>query len=152
MRRGSPVRRRRNPANVKEVATASSTERDADSRAPFLEPRNDGEEINNRSHRTSRVKIENLFGIWKRRFPIMAYGCGLNLDKVFAVIISTAVLHNIARINEEPMPPDEVEVMQYHLQKALRDEDIPAPLNYNNNNFDHRRFSVLNHFTVKFCK
>ncbi|KAF5289832.1 hypothetical protein FQR65_LT11718 [Abscondita terminalis] len=52
------------------------------------------------------VKIENLFGIWKRRFPIMGYGCRMKLDNALAVIVATAVLHNIARINGEPMPPD----------------------------------------------
>ncbi|KAF5275718.1 hypothetical protein FQR65_LT16594 [Abscondita terminalis] len=32
---------------------------------PFLEPQNDRERNYNRSNITSRVKIEDLFGIWK---------------------------------------------------------------------------------------
>ncbi|KAJ8930179.1 hypothetical protein NQ314_017043 [Rhamnusium bicolor] len=44
----------------------------------------------------TRNPIERLFGIWKRHFPVLALGIRLNAQKVEAVVIACAVLHNIA--------------------------------------------------------
>ena len=65
--------------------------------------------------------MEKLFGIWKRRFPVLAYGCHLNLDNTLVVIIATAVLHNIARtMNEEEPPIDD------NANDLIAAGDIPA--------------------------
>nr|CAI5825436.1 unnamed protein product [Callosobruchus analis] len=44
----------------------------------------------------TRNPVERCFGVWKRRFPILAVGIRLKIEKVEAVVIATAVLHNIA--------------------------------------------------------
>lgn len=113
---------------------------------PFIEPRNPGERNYNISHITTRVKVENLFGVWKRRFPIMAYGCRMKLENILPVITATAILHNIARINGEPEPPQE-NVMDHELQEALRDGNILIAIDENLRNFDHRRYLVETYFS-----
>lgn len=35
--------------------------------------------------------------MWKRRFPVLSMGMNIKLETVLAVIVATAVLHNIAR-------------------------------------------------------
>lgn len=79
---------------------------------PFLETRNICEQNYNRSHIRTRVKVEHLIGIWKRRFPIMAYGCRMKIENVLPVIVATAVLHNIATTRGEPLPPADEEIEQ----------------------------------------
>ncbi|KAJ8933275.1 hypothetical protein NQ314_014103 [Rhamnusium bicolor] len=67
------------------------------------------EQLFNELQIRTRNPIERTFGIWKRRFPILAFGIRLKLHKVEAVVIATAVLHNIATILNEEMPPIDAE-------------------------------------------
>ncbi len=53
-----------------------------------------------------RVRIENLFGIWKRRFPCLRYQLRLRLSTSVVVIVACAVLHNLARLRREDLPDD----------------------------------------------
>nr|CAI5869492.1 unnamed protein product [Callosobruchus analis] len=53
----------------------------------------------------TRNSIERQIGLWKRRFPVMAYGLRLHMDGIKAAIVATTVLHNIAREMNEPTPP-----------------------------------------------
>lgn len=57
----------------------------------------------------TRNPIERYFGIWKRRFPILVFGIRIKLNEVEAVVIGCAVLHNIACILKEELPPLNVE-------------------------------------------
>ncbi|XP_045471748.1 putative nuclease HARBI1 [Harmonia axyridis] len=59
-------------------------------------PQTSAENLFNEAQIRTRNPIERLFGIWKRRFPILALGIRLNIEKVEAVIVACAVLHNIA--------------------------------------------------------
>lgn len=99
---------------------------------PLLNPRTPAEQLYNESHIRTRNTIERLFGIWKRRFPVLALGLRLQLDKVMIVIVATAVLHNIARKNRDEEPPEDPNL------------NLPAPwdelLNYGNinDNADNR--------------
>ncbi|XP_069686072.1 putative nuclease HARBI1 [Periplaneta americana] len=73
------------------------------------------ENLYNESQIRSRNVIERTFGLWKRRFPVLALGMNVTLDHTFAVITATAVLHNILRRAGEELPQDDP-----HLQ-------LPAP-------------------------
>lgn len=64
------------------------------------------------------------FGVWKRRFPIVALTMRLSLLRANAVITATAVLHNICRLRRLSDITPEVEIL---------DADVPT-LNYNENN------------------
>ncbi|KYN50458.1 hypothetical protein ALC57_00095, partial [Trachymyrmex cornetzi] len=83
----------------------------------------------NESHIRTRNIIERLFGIWKRRFPVLALGLRLQLNSVMAVIVATAVLHNVARQNGDEEPPEDPNL------------NLPAPwdeiFNYGNINPDN---------------
>ncbi|CAH2015230.1 unnamed protein product [Acanthoscelides obtectus] len=44
----------------------------------------------------TRNVVERQYGVWKRRFPILKLGMRLDVHTVMAIIVATAVLHNIA--------------------------------------------------------
>lgn len=55
-------------------------------------------------HINGPVIVEQLFGIWKRRFPCLYYGLRTKLSTTIAVICSVAILHNICilhRLDED---------------------------------------------------
>lgn len=52
-------------------------------------PANEAEEIYNRFFIRTRNSIERVIGIWKRRFPIIAYGMRVQNDHAMAIIIAT---------------------------------------------------------------
>lgn len=80
-------------------------------------------EINyNQAHIQTRNTVERCFGVWKRRFPVLAYGCRLKLDNILAVIVATGVLHNIAMKQNENIPPAEDE---NNLNNLIMDGQIP---------------------------
>ncbi|CAH2100915.1 unnamed protein product [Euphydryas editha] len=61
----------------------------------------------NESHIKTRNTIERTFGVWKRHFPVISLTMRLSLYNIQAVIIATAVLHNICRnYNIEEVPPE----------------------------------------------
>lgn len=62
---------------------------------PVLQPTTEAERRYNVAHKRTRKTVEQAFGIWKRTFPAMAQGLRLKLSTSLAVIVATAVLHNI---------------------------------------------------------
>jgi len=66
------------------------------------------QEVYNESLIRTRNTIERVFGIWKRRFPILALGSRFSkVQRVLPVIVATAILHNIAWRASDPIPPDD---------------------------------------------
>lgn len=72
---------------------------------PLLNPEGHAQQLYNESQIRSRSVVEQTFGIWKRRFPILAYGSRLKVRTVMTIIIATAILHNIAQRRREDIPP-----------------------------------------------
>ncbi|CAH1381977.1 unnamed protein product, partial [Tenebrio molitor] len=70
------------------------------------------EQLFNESQIRTRNPVERSYGVWKRRFPVLALGIRLKRNRLEAVIIATAVLHNIACHMSEPDPPIEEEVVR----------------------------------------
>ncbi|KAJ8968612.1 hypothetical protein NQ317_011404 [Molorchus minor] len=89
-------------------------------------------------HIRTRNVIEQCFGVWKRRFPVLAYGMRLKLDIVLQVIVATAVLHNIAKNMNEQEPPLPEDINQEELNYLIGNgniEDVPNNENVNVNHF-----------------
>lgn len=97
------------------------------------------ERLYNEAHIRTRNVIERFFGVWKRRFPVLAYGMRLKLNTVLQVIVATAVLHNLAKnMNEEepPLPEDINEEELDYLIIVGDAGDVPdIHQNYNVNHF-----------------
>lgn len=82
---------------------------------PLANPVTAAEQLFNESQIRTRNPVERCYGVWKRRFPVLALGIRLKVDNVEAVIVATAVLHNLACDMREAEPPI--------------DEDIEAAIN-----------------------
>jgi len=52
----------------------------------------------------TRNTVERSYGVWKRRFPILATGINVKVSSSQSIIVATAVLHNIACNFGERMP------------------------------------------------
>ncbi|XP_066588409.1 putative nuclease HARBI1 [Prorops nasuta] len=62
---------------------------------PVLRPVMDADVRYNTAHRRTRIIVEQLFGVWKRRFPCLYYGLRTKLSTSVAIICATATLYNI---------------------------------------------------------
>ncbi|GBP36386.1 Putative nuclease HARBI1 [Eumeta japonica] len=63
---------------------------------PILNTSTNAERLYNVAQIKTRNTIERTFGVWKRRFPCLSQKLRIKLEHTLAVIIATAVLHNIA--------------------------------------------------------
>lgn len=71
---------------------------------PYRDPENAHEAAFNRAHIKTRSTVERMFGVWKRRFPVLKMGIRNKLPTAKIIIIATAVLHNMAIDAGNPMP------------------------------------------------
>ncbi|XP_011883917.1 PREDICTED: putative nuclease HARBI1, partial [Vollenhovia emeryi] len=72
---------------------------------PLLHPTTAAENLYNNAHIRTRNIVERVFGVWKRRFPVLSLGMRVKMETVQDIIVATAVLHNIARNHNEEEPP-----------------------------------------------
>lgn len=92
---------------------------------PLENPRTRTEQLYNESQIRTRNPVERLYGVWKRRFPVLATGMRIKLNKVLVVIIATAVLHNILRQKGEDNPPDDSDLLlSISLDELIRNGQI----------------------------
>ncbi|KAG5886128.1 hypothetical protein JTB14_021350 [Gonioctena quinquepunctata] len=116
---------------------------------PLAEPNGRGQQLYNESLIRTRILIERTIGIWKRRFPILAYGSRLKESTTLTVIIATAVSHNIARDMNEPEPPvgDEIDIneLNYLIDMGQMPDYLDA---HNNINLPHHvQQHIINYFS-----
>lgn len=99
---------------------------------PLLNPITHVEQRYNESQIRTRNSIERLFGVWKRRFPILAYGCRLHLSTTLQIIVATAVVYNICKKNNEEEPPDPEDLN--HFVQIMQEDEVPNIPNPQENN------------------
>ncbi|CAI6354174.1 unnamed protein product [Macrosiphum euphorbiae] len=87
---------------------------------PILTVQTPAENLFNESQIRTRNPIERTFGVWKRRFPILAVCIRLQVWKTQALIVATAILHKIAVIEKD--------IVLLNLSA-----DLEAAVNYVNN-------------------
>ncbi|XP_011858266.1 PREDICTED: putative nuclease HARBI1 isoform X2 [Vollenhovia emeryi] len=64
---------------------------------PLLHPTTAAQHLYNESQIRTRSTVERFFGMWKRKFPVLAIGMRFNkIEKALAVIVATAVLYNVS--------------------------------------------------------
>jgi hypothetical protein len=86
---------------------------------PLDHPATREEELYNESQIRTRNPVERIFGVWKRRFPILAVGINTRVEKAMNIIVAAAVLFNILRRRNEPEAPE--------------DPDLRMPLDHDGN-------------------
>ncbi|XP_017478313.1 PREDICTED: uncharacterized protein LOC108368072 [Rhagoletis zephyria] len=80
---------------------------------PLVNPSNAPERLYNESQIRTRISIERCFGVWKRRFPVLSIGLRISINSTMAVIVACGVLHNIAVLSKDPLPPmDELSLLE----------------------------------------
>lgn len=86
------------------------------------------------------VCLFRTFGVWKRRFPVISLTMRLSLYNIQAVIIATAVLHNICRnYNIEEVPPEVEMPEETEITVTSENSDIQ-------NDVRHRQGLISNYF------
>lgn len=114
---------------------------------PLLHPGTRSENLYNEAHIRTRNTIERTFGVWKRRFPAIAYGLRCNLHTSMSIIIASAVLHNIAIAANEDDPPVPENLNQDQLNYLIAQGNIPNIVVPNNAGIiNYRRQLIDNYF------
>jgi hypothetical protein len=59
--------------------------------------------------------VERSFGVLKRRFPCLAIGLRVQIEKVLPIIIATMILHNISiDVNkDDPIEDPEIDIPHF---------------------------------------
>lgn len=113
---------------------------------PMLHPITDIENLFNESQIRTRNPVERSYGVWKRRFPILSLGINVtNLSTIQAIIVATAVLHNIARQFGDDEP--KVTIEQEHLINMTLFDQQPHIMNNQGGNQSIHRKRFLNYFS-----
>ncbi|XP_069694808.1 putative nuclease HARBI1 [Periplaneta americana] len=105
---------------------------------PILNPRNAADRRYNRAHVLARNVVERTFGVWKKRFPCLAFGLRTKLQKTLKIIVATAVLHNLA-----------VQHGELDLEGEIPNDDVPVdpPADDDTTGNRWRQLIIDNHFT-----
>ncbi|XP_069360188.1 putative nuclease HARBI1 [Maniola hyperantus] len=97
---------------------------------PIQNPQNKSEELYNESHNKTRHCIDRCFNLWKRRFPILTSIIHRSVIRSSAIIIATAILHNVCIMNGiEDVPPEmkttcEEEIPVQHALEGPKNEEL----------------------------
>ncbi|KAL1447143.1 hypothetical protein WDU94_015606 [Cyamophila willieti] len=112
-----------------------------------INARTPAEDLFNQSLIRTRNSIERLFGVWKRRFPILSLGIRVTKDTVVKAeyyIVACAVLQNIAVRAKEADPPVDPNV-DIEVQPE-GDIELVADENERNVRYQVRRGLIENYF------
>lgn len=114
---------------------------------PVLNPQTRGDQLYNESHIRTRNSIERLFGVWKRRFPVLAYGLRCKLETVMIIITAVGVLHNIAIDAKEEEPPVPADLNLNQLNYLIQAGQLPDVPNLNEGHEGiHYRSLIINSY------
>lgn len=93
---------------------------------PLLNATTEVEELYNEAVIRTRNPVERQYGVWKRRFPVLATKLRLKLATSLKVIVATAILHNVAiEQREGEQPPDDPELQVNNIDFNLGWDEEP---------------------------
>ncbi|XP_032690384.1 putative nuclease HARBI1 [Odontomachus brunneus] len=111
---------------------------------PLLNTHNDIEELYNEAIIRTRNPVERQYGVWKRRFPILALGLRLKLQTSMAIVVATAILHNIAYERNEELPSQDADLC---IDQHILNEDWDAqPLQPDDRHINARAQLIADYF------
>jgi hypothetical protein len=108
---------------------------------PLLVVNNRAEQRYNTAHKTTRNVVERSFGVLKRRFPCLAIGLRVQIEKVLPIIIATMILHKISIDVNEDDPIEDPEIDIPHFEEP---DDIFNVEIINNNENRAVRTALIN--------
>jgi len=102
---------------------------------PFLNSVGDDQNTDNEEQIKTRDAVARSFGVWKKRFSVLAIGINMNLESVERILVATAVFHNIAFYvgDESSKVTHQMEQLTY-----LSTFSIRSTANNSNNNIIQR--------------
>lgn len=86
-------------------------------------------------HIRTKNCIKRTFGVWKRRFPVLAYSLRFKLNVTLAIIVATALLHKVTRNIDQDFKltlPNDID--EHELEVLIKLGPIPRVHNNNKNN------------------
>uniref|UniRef100_A0A1Y1M783 DDE Tnp4 domain-containing protein n=1 Tax=Photinus pyralis TaxID=7054 RepID=A0A1Y1M783_PHOPY len=108
---------------------------------PLADPQTEAERLFNEAQIRTRNVIERTFGVWKRRFPVLSVGMRCKLHLVQQTIVATAVLHNIAVLNND---------IEFSEEGPIDEQDVVLgdvnPVERNDVNNEQVRRDLIDHF------
>ena len=105
---------------------------------PLSNPLTPQENLYNESQIITRNVVERQYGVWKRRFLIIAGTMITSIERTKVIIVATAVLHNIALDQKDPLPTSIMEANEIN-----EDNNVILPIG----NDTRRRNLINNYFT-----
>ncbi|XP_036319831.1 putative nuclease HARBI1 [Rhagoletis pomonella] len=111
---------------------------------PLLKVQTPAEALYNESQIRTRNCVERQYGVWKRRFPVLALGIRMNLREVECIIVATAVLHNICNLNNDCVAPAVYENEINNIIDAI--VEVPTISTSGRNDNLYRNHIIQNYF------
>ena len=122
---------------------------------PYLQPQTRAEHNYNAAHIRTRNCVERMFGVWKRRFPVLSIGLRCKRQTSLTIIVATAVLHNIAVETRDQLPPEDLTLHQYIRQRRRNrniriHNQVPIHINNEHTAVAYRNAITQQHFACKY--
>ncbi|XP_041983240.1 putative nuclease HARBI1 [Aricia agestis] len=113
----------------------------------YLNPGTPAQERFNKSQIKTRNTVERQYGVIKRRFPALAMGLRIKLERACNVIIACCILHNICVDFGEDVPPTPDELDEDTLNRRIQDGQIEnQTLDFGSVAIDRRSLITQNYF------
>lgn len=118
---------------------------------PFRNPQSQAENSYNQKQILTRNTVERKYGVWKRRFPCLAFGLRCKqLRTSQIIIVACAVLHNFCIQQKEPDLPFDEEIEQAVREMEMQVEDATADINRRTANINRQANFKRNSFAEMF--
>jgi hypothetical protein len=116
---------------------------------PLQNVNNQAENLFNESLIRTRNVVERSYGVWKQRFPGLALGLKLKVETIQAVIVATAILHNMA-VDERDILPPVTRQEARAIELVNNNIPIPFPIHIRRNGINHiTRNNLINNYFAR---
>lgn len=110
---------------------------------PLANPQTDAERLYNESQIRTRNVVERTFGVWKRRFPCIGSKLRVKVNNVQAIIVSTAIIHNICMEKNDIMQEESLTNFE-----MMQDTDETYAVTSNQSDQQYRQQLIDTYFSL----